>query len=82
MSRLRPPAIPTFTSVEEDGVNHRGDVVEGDWPVNRAAFCIHAAIHRARPDVTAAAHGHSVPGKAWSSLGRLLDPLTQDVSAF
>jgi ribulose-5-phosphate 4-epimerase/fuculose-1-phosphate aldolase len=63
-------------------VNHEGEVVEGDWPVNRAAFCIHAAIHQARPDVTAAAHCHSLHGKAWSSLGRLLDPLTQDACAF
>jgi ribulose-5-phosphate 4-epimerase/fuculose-1-phosphate aldolase len=63
-------------------VDHTGAVVEGRWPVNRAAFCIHAAIHRARPDVVAAAHCHSVHGKAWSSLGRPLDPLTQDACAF
>ncbi|MFX5968836.1 class II aldolase/adducin family protein, partial [Acinetobacter baumannii] len=30
----------------------------------------------------AAAHTHSVYGKAWSTLGRLLDPLTQDSCAF
>jgi ribulose-5-phosphate 4-epimerase/fuculose-1-phosphate aldolase len=30
----------------------------------------------------AAAHAHSLYGKAWSSLGRLLDPLTQDACAF
>lgn len=30
----------------------------------------------------AAAHSHSIHGKAWSSLGRLLDPLTQDACAF
>jgi ribulose-5-phosphate 4-epimerase/fuculose-1-phosphate aldolase len=63
-------------------VNHRGDVVEGDWPVNTAAFAIHSAIHRARPDVNAAAHCHSVHGKAFSSLGKLLDPITQDACAF
>lgn len=63
-------------------VNHRGDVVEGAAPVNRAAFAIHSAIHKARPDVVAAAHTHSTYGKAWSSLGRLLDPLTQDACAF
>ena len=63
-------------------VNHEGEVVEGDWPVNRAAFAIHSAIHRARPDVIAAAHCHSVHGKAFSSLGKLLDPLTQDACAF
>ena len=63
-------------------VNHEGEVVEGTWPVNRAAFAIHSAIHQARPDVNAAAHCHSVHGKAFSSLGRLLDPLTQDACAF
>jgi ribulose-5-phosphate 4-epimerase/fuculose-1-phosphate aldolase len=33
-------------------------------------------------DVVAAAHAHSVYGKAWSSLRRPLDPLTQDACAF
>ena len=44
-------------------VNHSGDVVHGEHPVNRAAFVIHAAIHQARPDVVAAAHAHSPYGK-------------------
>jgi ribulose-5-phosphate 4-epimerase/fuculose-1-phosphate aldolase len=59
-----------------------GTVVEGERPVNRAAFVIHAAIHEARPDIVAAAHAHSVHGKAWSSLGRPLDPITQDACVF
>ena len=63
-------------------VNHDGDVVYGSQPVNRAAFCIHAAIHQARPDVVAAAHAHSPYGKSWSSLGRKLDPITQDSCYF
>lgn len=63
-------------------VDHNGDVVEGDWPVNRAAFAIHSQIHQARPDVVAAAHTHSKSGRAWSTLGRTLDPITQDVCAF
>jgi ribulose-5-phosphate 4-epimerase/fuculose-1-phosphate aldolase len=63
-------------------VNERGDVVHGDWPVNAAAFAIHSQVHAARPDVVAAAHAHSVYGKAWSSLRRPLDPLTQDSCAF
>jgi ribulose-5-phosphate 4-epimerase/fuculose-1-phosphate aldolase len=50
--------------------------------VNTAAFVIHSQVHAARPDVVAAAHSHSTYGKTWSSLGRLLDPLTQDVCAF
>jgi ribulose-5-phosphate 4-epimerase/fuculose-1-phosphate aldolase len=32
--------------------------------------------------VIAAAHTHSTYGKAWSSLGRLLDPISQDATAF
>ena len=63
-------------------VNRDGEVVEGDARVNRAAFAIHSQVHEARPDVVAAAHAHSIHGKAWSSLGRLLDPLTQDACAF
>jgi ribulose-5-phosphate 4-epimerase/fuculose-1-phosphate aldolase len=63
-------------------VNDNGDVVEGNAAVNAAAFAIHSQIHAARPDVIAAAHSHSVYGKSWSSLGRLLDPLTQDACAF
>jgi ribulose-5-phosphate 4-epimerase/fuculose-1-phosphate aldolase len=62
--------------------DHEGNVVQGDWPVNRAAFAIHSQVHQARPDVTAAAHTHSTYGRAWSTLGRLLDPITQDSCAF
>lgn len=63
-------------------VNKDGEVVKGDAQVNQAAFAIHSQIHEARPEVVAAAHAHSIYGKAWSSLGRLLDPLTQDSCAF
>ena len=63
-------------------VNHQGEVVEGRGMLNAAAFAIHSQVHAARPDVVAAAHSHSLYGKAWSSLGRLLDPLTQDACAF
>lgn len=63
-------------------VDHHGNVVEGDWPVNQAAFAIHSQIHAARPDVVAAAHTHSRFGRAWSTLARPLAPLTQDACAF
>ncbi len=63
-------------------VNHQGEVVEGNRPINAAAFAIHSQVHISRPDVISAAHAHSVYGKTWSSLGRLLDPITQDACAF
>jgi ribulose-5-phosphate 4-epimerase/fuculose-1-phosphate aldolase len=63
-------------------VDHTGAVVEGSWPVNRAAFAIHSQVHAARPDVIAAAHSHSVHGKAFASLHRQMQPLTQDACIF
>jgi ribulose-5-phosphate 4-epimerase/fuculose-1-phosphate aldolase len=63
-------------------VDHTGTVVEGRQPVNRAAFCIHSEVHKARPDAVAAAHAHSLHGKAFSSLRRRLSPITQDACAF
>jgi ribulose-5-phosphate 4-epimerase/fuculose-1-phosphate aldolase len=59
-------------------VDPDGQVIEGNGTVNRAAYAIHSAVHRARPDVVAAAHSHSLYGKAFSTLGRVLDPITQD----
>jgi ribulose-5-phosphate 4-epimerase/fuculose-1-phosphate aldolase len=63
-------------------VDHDGVIVVGDYAINQAAFAIHSQVHAARPDVVAAAHTHSVYGKSFSSLGRLLDPITQDSCAF
>ena len=63
-------------------VNHQGEVVEGNQPINIAAFAIHSQLHAERSDVIAAAHSHSMYGKTWSSLGRLLDPITQDACSF
>ena len=63
-------------------VSHTGEVVEGNGLLNGAAFTIHSQIHMSNPAVTAAAHSHSIYGKSFSSLGKLLDPLTQDSCAF
>ena len=63
-------------------VDGEGRVVQGGSPVNAAAFAIHSEVHAARPDCVAAAHAHSLHGKAWSTLGRHLDPITQDACVF
>ena len=63
-------------------VNHDGEVVQGDKAVNVAAFAIHSRLHKARPDVNAAAHSHSIYGRTFSTLGKLLDPISQDACAF
>lgn len=56
-----------------------GFVVEGgaQLPVNEAGFLIHSEIHKARPDVVAAAHTHGIHGKTWSSFGKPIEMLTQ-----
>lgn len=63
-------------------VNHDGNILIGNRPINNAGFVIHSAIHAAHPEVLAAAHTHSTYGKAWAALGRKLDPISQDSCAF
>ncbi|TCD62138.1 hypothetical protein EIP91_007290 [Steccherinum ochraceum] len=66
-------------------VDHDAQIQEGSGPfhlMNTAAFMIHSEIHKARPDVLCAAHSHSVYGRAFSTLGKELDMLTQDSCAF
>jgi ribulose-5-phosphate 4-epimerase/fuculose-1-phosphate aldolase len=63
-------------------VDQAGVVVAGTGRVNPAGYAIHSQVHAARPDVVAAAHTHSVAGRAWSTLKCLLDPITQDACAF
>ncbi len=81
---VNPFAVP-FAHIRASDLilcNDRGEVVEGDYDVNRAAFAIHSQVHAARPDVQAAAHSHSMYGKAFSALGKHLQPITQDSCAF
>ncbi|KAI6752035.1 hypothetical protein HG531_006731 [Fusarium graminearum] len=65
-------------------VNLNGEVIGGNRtrPPNSAGFLIHASIHKARPDVHAICHSHSIHGKAWSVFGKRLEMLTQDVCKF
>lgn len=63
-------------------VDHGGNILEGHYPINNAAFAIHSRIHKARPDVNAAAHAHTRYGKAFSALGQKLLPISQDACMF
>ncbi|KAJ5084883.1 Decarboxylase NovR [Penicillium alfredii] len=65
-------------------VDHTGEVIDGgaNRLLNAAAFMIHSAIHTARPEVMCAAHSHSLHGRAFCSLGRPLDIISQDSCAF
>ena len=63
-------------------VDHQGQVIEGDYAVNRAGFVLHAAVHEAHPDILAMCHAHTVYGTAFASLGQPLLPISQDAAAF
>jgi len=63
-------------------LDHDGNIVEGNSAVNNAAFAIHSRVHHARPDVKAVAHAHTTYGRAFSSLGQTLKPISQDSCAF
>ncbi|MEV2234341.1 class II aldolase/adducin family protein [Streptomyces phaeochromogenes] len=63
-------------------IDEQGQVIEGDRRTNKAAFWIHSSIHHARPDVVAVAHAHTIHGRAFASLNKLLDPIVQESCAF
>jgi len=63
-------------------VDEEGRLLDGSKPVNVSAFMIHSQLHAARPDVVASVHAHTVHGKAFSALGKKLDPITQDACYF
>lgn len=65
-------------------VDHAGNIIDGGEVrlLNAAAFMIHGAVHKARPDVLCAAHSHSIYGRSFCSLGRTLDMITQDSCSF
>ncbi|KAF7952647.1 hypothetical protein EAE96_005879 [Botrytis aclada] len=94
---LRDPVEPTSFWVNPFGVawpllrasdlilvNKDGEVVDGGpcRLLNTAAYMIHHAVHIARPEINAVAHSHSIYGRAFCSLGRPLETITQDACSF
>lgn len=62
--------------------DHTGLVVEGDYAINRAGFVLHAAVHEMHQDIVAMCHAHTEYGTAFASLGKKIEPYTQDAAAF
>ena len=54
----------------------------GEFPVNRAGFMIHSAVHGARSDLTCVMHTHTRAGMAVSTMKHGLLPLTQTAMRF
>ncbi len=55
---------------------------EGEYGLHRAGFVIHSALYRARQDINAAMHTHTIAGMAVSALACGLLPLTQTATRF
>lgn len=58
-----------------------GEIVGGNRtrPINNPGYYIHSAVHRAREDVDAICHAHTIAGRAWCVFGEPLDMITQDI---
>ena len=64
-------------------IDVEGNILEDSaYPVNRAGFVIHSAIHMARKDLHCVLHVHTVPGQAVSALDCGLLPLNQAAMRF
>lgn len=59
-------------------VDVEGNILsDSDYPVNKAGFVVHSAIHRARPEAGCVMHLHTNDGVAVSALEEGLLPLNQ-----
>ncbi|RDW82046.1 hypothetical protein BP6252_03158 [Coleophoma cylindrospora] len=58
-----------------------GKIVGGNRsrPGNAAGYLIHSEVHKARPDVHAVCHAHTLAARAWSAFATGLDMLNQDI---
>jgi len=63
-------------------VNKKGEVLEGEHPVNVTGFCIHEAIHHIRQDINCVVHTHAPWGTSFSGLDQELRPLDQNSCMF
>ncbi len=64
-------------------IDHEGDIVEDTgYPVNKAGFVIHSAIHAARPEVNCVLHTHTRAGIAVSCLEEGLLHINQHSAMF
>jgi ribulose-5-phosphate 4-epimerase/fuculose-1-phosphate aldolase len=58
-----------------------GEIVGGNRtrPYNCPGYYIHSELHKARHNINAIAHCHTIAGRAWCAFGKPLDMITQDI---
>jgi ribulose-5-phosphate 4-epimerase/fuculose-1-phosphate aldolase len=59
-----------------------GELVDGEGFPHIGGVPLHSAIYLDRPEVKAIAHTHAPESKAFSTLGRLLDPISTEAAVF
>jgi ribulose-5-phosphate 4-epimerase/fuculose-1-phosphate aldolase len=59
-----------------------GELVEGEGPINIAAYYIHYPILKARPEAVSATHVHTGWGSPFSAEVRPIEPITQESCIF
>ncbi|HYM04858.1 MAG TPA: class II aldolase/adducin family protein [Stellaceae bacterium] len=64
-------------------IDHDGNIVKDTgYPVNKAGFVIHSAVHAARPEINCVLHTHTRAGIAVSCLAEGLQPIYQAALSF
>ncbi|ODA83077.1 hypothetical protein RJ55_01586 [Drechmeria coniospora] len=58
-----------------------GEIVGGNRtrPANNPGYYIHSEVHKARQDIHAICHAHTIAGRAWAVFGKPLEMITQDI---
>jgi L-ribulose-5-phosphate 4-epimerase len=79
---ITPASMPYEEMTEEDlvALGPDGEPAEGDG-VPSSEWRVHLAIYRARPDLGAIVHTHSVHATAWSFTNQPLDTGTEELEA-
>ena len=57
-------------------------ISESDWPVNRAGYLIHSAIHKGRPDLHCVLHTHEPYSQSLCATNSEVIPVTQEGCQF
>ena len=78
---FRKATVADLVLVERDGrINE--ELSAAGHTINPAAFCIHAPIHDARPDVISVVHTHTGYGTPFAALARTIRATSQEACAF
>lgn len=79
------PFAKSFATITPDDlqlVGPNGELVQGSGTVHPGAMILHPDVYAAHPDVKAIGHTHSLYGRMFSTLGRTLDPITNESAVF